>query len=278
MKLNIIALLFFASLFSTQTLSAQAPPEADVVIETDSGDIYIKLYDETPGHKANFLKLAKEEFYDGTLFHRVIRGFMIQGGDPWSKDPAKTAQAGGGGPGYTQPAEFNPAFVHKKGAICAARQGDQVNPMRKSSGSQFYIVQGNIVNDNQLNGMEVQIRNDFRRQAMTAWFQQPKNEVYRKMDFNKLKAEDPDSLNRLNTMLMEQFEAEVGSKMVPFKYTPEQRELYKSIGGTPNLDMQYTVFGEVVQGLEVVDKIAAVKTAPGDRPLKDVAMKVRALK
>jgi peptidyl-prolyl cis-trans isomerase B (cyclophilin B) len=184
-------------------------------IETDFGTMKVKLYNSTPKHRNNFIKLANEGFYDGLLFHRVINGFMVQGGDPESKDASPDARLGGGGPGYQTDAEIG--ALHIKGAIAAARTQ---NPEKKSSGSQFYIVQGKPQSDSQLDAIERQ-----------------KN----------------------------------------VKYSPEQRELYKTLGGTPQLDAEYTVFGEVVEGFEVIDKIAAVKTAPGDRPIEDVKMKVRIL-
>lgn len=192
-----------------------------VKMETDMGEIIIKLYDETPQHRDNFIKLASDGFYNDLLFHRVIKEFMVQGGDPESKGAAKGARLGSGGPGYTVPAEINSAFIHKKGALSAARQGDAVNPQKASSGSQFYLVQGKTYDDNTL----------------------------------------------------AQMEARRGTP-----YTAEQKEIYKTIGGTPFLDGGYTVYGEVTKGLDVIDKIAAVQTAPGDRPLEDIKMKVTVIK
>ncbi|MDX5321006.1 MAG: peptidylprolyl isomerase [Bacteroidota bacterium] len=192
-----------------------------VEIITDFGTMKVRLYDETPLHRDNFIKLVEEGFYNDLLFHRVIKSFMIQGGDPDSRGAAPEVQLGSGGPGYTVPAEIRPGLFHKKGALSAARMGDQVNPQRASSGSQFYIVQGNVVPE----------------------------------------------------PMLQQFSARSG-----ITYTPEQVEAYKTIGGTPHLDGQYTVFGEVVEGLEVIDKIAAVQTRPGDRPVQDVKMTVRVVK
>lgn len=191
-----------------------------VLISTPFGDMKVKLYDETPQHRDNFIKLAKEGFYDSLLFHRVIQDFMIQGGDPNSKNAQPGQPLGSGGPGYTVPAEFNPNFIHKKGALSAARLGDQMNPQRASSGSQFYIVQGK-----------------------------------------------PTSANELQYL----------SSRTGNQYSPEQAATYAEVGGTPFLDMQYTVFGEVVEGLDVIDKIAAVRTAPGDRPLQDVKFSIKVL-
>ncbi len=190
----------------------------DVLLQTSMGDIVIRLSDSTPLHRDNFLKLVKVGFYDSVLFHRVIQNFMIQSGDPNSKQAKAGQPLGNGGPGYSIPAEFRTTIFHKKGVIAAARMGDNVNPQKASSGSQFYIVQGKIFNDAGLDSIET---------------------------------------FRLNGR----------------KISPEQREVYKTIGGTPHLDQGYTVFGEVVKGLEVVDKIAAVQTSKAqdrDRPLQDV--------
>ena len=182
-------------------------------MNTSKGEIIIKLYDETPKHKANFIKLVKEDFYDSLLFHRVIANFMVQGGDPNSKNASRYTQLGNGGPGYTIDAEIEPQFIHKKGAIAAARIGDAQNPQRKSSGSQFYIVQG----------------------------------------------------GKYPRKYMPRFEEKRGKK-----YTEEELIAYESLGGTPYLDGQYTVFGEVVKGLNIVDAIAAAKTNNADRPLEDI--------
>ncbi len=188
-----------------------------VLISTEYGDMKVRLYNETPAHRDNFLKLAGEGYFNGTLFHRVIKGFMIQGGDPDSKGAPAGKPLGMGGPGYTVPAEFHPELIHKKGAICAARTN---NPQKASSGSQFYIVQGKAYSD-------------------AEWDQM--------------------------------------ASRLPAKYTEEQANAYKTLGGTPHLDQGYTVFGEVVSGIEVVDKIAALQVdrSAGDRPVKDVKMTVK---
>ncbi|MFN0276426.1 MAG: peptidylprolyl isomerase [Chitinophagales bacterium] len=188
-----------------------------IKISTSFGDMTIKLYDETPQHRDNFIKLAKQGYYNDLLFHRVIKDFMIQGGDPDSKDAPAGKRLGSGGPGYTIPAEFRSSLYHKKGALAAARQGDQMNPTKASSGSQFYIVQGKKSTDAELNQI---------------------------------------------------------SQSYGIMFTEEQKKIYKEIGGTPFLDNNYTVFGEVVDGLEVIDKIAAVQKAPGDRPMQDIKMTV----
>lgn len=216
---------FLLFLFTASALIAQdevkirkRDRKKDVLMITSLGEMRIRLSDSTPLHRDNFLVLVKKKFYDGILFHRVIQQFMIQAGDPGTKTADPNLPPGSGGPGYTIPAEIRSELFHKKGALAAARTGDQVNPLRASSGSQFYIVQGRLFSDAGLDSVE----------------------TYR-----------------------------LDGKKIP----PPHREVYRSIGGTPHLDMQYTVFGEVVQGMEVVDRIAAVPTSKGsgrDKPLEDV--------
>lgn len=195
--------------------------ERVVEINTNYGNIQVKLYNNTPLHRDNFIKLVTEGYYNGTLFHRVINSFMIQGGDPDSKNAAAGQMLGQGGPGYTIPAEFVKENYHKKGALAAARMGDNVNPQKASSGSQFYIVQGKTYGDSELNQLEMRMGTNF---------------------------------------------------------TPEQRNSYKTIGGTPHLDGSYTVFGEVISGLDVIDAIASAKTGSADRPVTDIKMTMKIIK
>ena len=242
---------------------------SQVRISTNYGDIVVRLYDETPEHRDNFLKLAREGYYDGTLFHRVIKNFMIQGGDPDSKGAPAGKHLGTGGPEYTLPAEFvYPQYYHKRGVLSAARQGDQVNPERRSSGSQFYIVWGKKYNEAELNQMAAQLDGQRGQQI-----------------FNELAAQHRDSIqamyqrgDRKGLMeLQNQLAAETDKilKTTPgFTFTPEQKRDYTTIGGTPHLDNQYTVFGEVVEGLDVVEKIQGVATGSADRPKEDVVMTV----
>lgn len=199
--------------------------ETKVKIETTEGEIIVKLYNETPLHRDNFVKLVKEKFYDGVLFHRVIADFMIQGGDPDSKTAAKGAMLGNGDLGYTIPAEIKtPTIYHKKGALAAAREGDNVTPQKASSACQFYIVEGRTFTDVQLDNMQA----------------------------GKLARSSTSSNDSI------------------YKFSDKARADYQTIGGTPHLDGNYTVFGEVLEGMEVVDKISVVKTDRNDRPEKDV--------
>lgn len=208
----------------TMVVAAQAQQkkaaQTDRIVEVSTiyGKMKIKLYNETPLHRDNFIKLASKGFYNDLLFHRVINGFMIQGGDPKSKNAAPEAMLGSGDVGYKIPAEIKSDLIHKKGTLCAARDG---NPEKASSGCQFYIVQGKKLTDQELDQLD---------------------------------------------------------QGRPVKYTAEQRNLYKTIGGTAMLDNNYTVYGEVIEGMDVIDKIAAVKTKPGDRPVEDVKMTVKVVK
>jgi len=216
--INTIKVLTLA-LVAMVVIGCQSGGPTYAMIETDYGNMKVELYDSTPLHKENFVKLANEGFYNDLLFHRVISGFMVQGGDPKSKDAPKGQNLGSGGPGYKIDAEIG--APHFKGTLAAARQGGSGNPMKQSSGSQFYLVQGKQYSASQLSGIAAQ-------KGIT--------------------------------------------------YNADQIKKYETLGGTPQLDMDYTVFGEVVEGLDVIDKIAAVQTAPGDRPIEDVKMQVRIIK
>lgn len=239
-----------------------------VTIKTDLGEMKAILYDETPQHKENFVKLANEGFYDSLLFHRVIQGFMIQGGDPDSKNAKPEQRLGSGGPGYTVPAEINPKFFHKKGALSAARQGDQMNPQKASSGSQFYIVQGAVLPATQLQGPNP---TDIQKAVTKLVQQMPDNELNQQYteayQMGGNEAVDQKILETLD-QLAEVTGIEIGQMDLP----EEMIEAYTTVGGTPFLDNEYTVFGEVISGLDVIDSIAAVATQPGDRPTEDIKM------
>jgi cyclophilin family peptidyl-prolyl cis-trans isomerase len=230
-KISILLLLAFLIACSSTRNSATLPtgqagskiPGARVKLTTDSGVIVLRLYNQTPLHRDNFLKLVKQHYFDSLLFHRVIKNFMIQGGDPDSKNAKPGILLGNGGPSYTIPAEFDTSLFHKKGVLAAAREGDNVNPKKASSGSQFYIVQGKKFTDAGLDSVET-----FRLKG----------------------------------------------RKLPIAH----REVYKTIGGAPHLDMNYSVFGEVESGLEVVDKIAGAARDSNNRPLNDIRMKMRIIK
>lgn len=252
-------------LISFMTCNAKEPV---VVIETEYGTMKVKLYDGTPKHRDNFLKLANEGFYNGLLFHRVIKDFMIQGGDPDSKNAPAGKQLGAGEHGEQIPAEFNyPKYIHKKGALAAARMGDQVNPEKKSSGCQFYIVQGKTYTDKELNRIEEGMKN----QCMMRKFNELKKAHMDEIR-SLIAAQNRQGIQTLQDSLVKQCEEYVAAHPEESKMSDDVKKIYKEVGGTPFLDGEYTVFGEIVEGLDVVDKIAAVETAPGDRPTKDVKM------
>lgn len=235
-----------------------------VQLETTYGKIVVVLYNETPQHRDNFIKLVKEGYYDGVLFHRVIKDFMIQTGDGNSKTADADTQLGDGDPGYTIPAEFvYPQYFHKRGALAAARTGDQVNPERRSSGSQFYIVTGKIYSSDELKAMTKRLEDVKKQDIFRGLVMEHQNEI-KKMQENH----DDEGLANLQNTLIQQTEAEAAK--TPFTMTDEQINAYTSIGGTPHLDGQYTVFGEVIEGMDVVDKIQNVTTGRLDRPTVDV--------
>lgn len=243
-----------------------------VIIKTTEGDITVRLYDETPLHRDNFLKLAKEGFYNGTLFHRVIKDFMIQGGDPDSKGAPAGASLGTGGPGYTVKAEMvYPQLFHKRGALSAARLGDEMNPERESSGSQFYIVWGKVYKQPELKQMEKQMAMQQEQQVFNTLVAAHRAEIM-EMRRNRDRA----ALQELQDRLIAETKAKVKEGGVP-SFTAEQTEAYTTVGGTPFLDGQYTVFGEVESGLDVVEKIQTCETNHADRPLKDVVMEVEVI-
>ena len=236
-----------------------------VKIETTLGDITVRLYDETPIHRDNFVKLVKEGYYDGTLFHRVIKDFMIQGGDPDSKGAPAGKMLGVGGPDYTLEAEIKNNLYHKRGALAAARQGDEVNPERRSSGSQFYIVWGQVYKENQLNQLGKQIRMQKVQDAFNALAKARREEIMQ-MRRERNRA----GLQELQDQLIAEAENKVGKQGL----TDEQMQLYSTVGGTPHLDGQYTVFGEVEEGLDVVEQIQNTATGRADRPTNDIDMRM----
>ena len=238
--------------------------ETQVLLETTLGNITVKLYSETPKHRDNFIKLAKEGVYDSTLFHRVIKNFMIQAGDPESKHASDTAMLGNGDVGYTIPAEFNTKFFHKKGVLAAARTGDEVNPERASSGCQFYIVTGRKFSEAQMINMENQMNEARLENVFNTLARQHMKEIYKMR-----KAGDNEGLLELQDSLEAQAR-EIVSKEPALKFTPEQIKAYTTVGGAPHLDGAYTIFGEVTDGMDVVEKIEGAKTNRADRPVTDI--------
>jgi peptidylprolyl isomerase len=263
--------LLYTLLILFCSMSTEANAKSNIVlIETSMGNIKIRLYDETPKHRDNFLKLVSQHYYDSLLFHRVIKGFMVQGGDPESKGAPASKSLGSGGPGYQIPAEIvYPQLFHKRGALSAARTGDQMNPKKESSGSQFYIVWGDVYSQVQLAGMEDQLK----QKAMQSYFQ---SLAVQRMDtIQKMQnTNDQAGLNKLQTELVTLTESEFKKNPTKGGFTAEQKKQYSTIGGTPHLDGEYTVFGEVIEGLDIVGKIQSAQTGSQDRPTTDILMKM----
>ncbi len=246
------------------------------VIQTNYGTITIQLYNQTLLHRDNFIKLTESHFYDSLLFHRVIPNFMIQCGDPLSKGANNKQFLGNGGPGYTIPAEFVPGLIHKKGAIAAARLGDEQNPEQASSGSQFYIVQGRVCSLQELQQIEEQRITKMTYKVIRDFLQKPENDALR----NQIIALQKDGKTTEYNALIEEIKAKLPQEMArieSFRYTDEQKKIYTTIGGTPHLDYEYTVFGEVIDGFDVIEKISHVETKY-DRPRINVVMKISMIK
>ncbi len=244
-----------------------------VELQTSLGNIVVELYNETPQHRDNFIKLVKQGYYDGVLFHRVIKDFMIQTGDGNSKTAGPETTLGDGDPGYTVEAEFvYPKYFHKRGALAAARTGDQVNPERRSSGSQFYIVTGKIYSSEELQTMTKRLADGKKQDIFRRLVMENQTRITELQQ-----SQDMAGLEALQQELIDKTEAEAAA--TPFKMTDEQIDAYTSIGGTPHLDGQYTVFGEVVSGMDVVDKIQNTTTGRMDRPTVDIRIvKARIIK
>ncbi len=242
--------------------------ETQVLMHTSMGDIQLKLYNETPKHRDNFIQLVKDGTYNGLLFHRVIKDFMIQGGDVTSKDAPMNKSLGAGDLGYTVPAEFNyPKYFHKKGALCAARTGDEVNPERASSASQFYIVTGKKYSEAELNQMEKQLENRLKQSIFARLQTENKPKI---MEYYR--SGNKEELAILRDTLIGKTELEAEKRKDETKLPKELREIYKTEGGVPFQDNQYTVYGEVVKGIEVVEAIQNVKTNKQDRPTENVVI------
>jgi peptidyl-prolyl cis-trans isomerase B (cyclophilin B) len=267
-----VAILLVTSLF---TSCAQKGGTKDyvVTIKTKYGNMVAILYDETPKHKENFIKLAKEKYFDSLLFHRVIPGFMIQGGDPQSKKAQPGEHLGMGGPSYTIDAEFNPKFFHEKGALSAARIPDQQNPTKASSGSQFYVVQGKVYVPEELTQLEQSIVYGRKNASLRDVLSMPECMDVRQQVIDKQQAGDTEWLNSFfvqsDTLIKKFMPA-----YQPFSFSPEAKSIYQTTGGAPHLDGDYTVFGKVIKGLEVIDHIAMLPRDASDRPNEDIRMVV----
>jgi len=268
---RILSVLSIVAFFLFTQCSNNSGSDYLVTIKTNQGDMVAILYEETPKHKANFIKLAKEHYFDSLLFHRVIEGFMIQGGDPDSKNAAPDQPLGMGGPGYTVDAEINSKFIHAKGALSAARLGDQQNPAKASSGSQFYIVQGRVTSQAELDGLKIDQGklNTCFQQMMQNPSNQPLidtlNQIYMSGDMQAYQQKIYSLVPRL--------EKETGIKI--YKEVSEEKiKAYSTVGGAPHLDGEYSVFGKVINGLDVIDKIARLQKGANDRPMEDIRMVV----
>jgi peptidyl-prolyl cis-trans isomerase B (cyclophilin B) len=266
---SILSFLLFSSFIILTQCSSESGSDYLVTIKTDQGEMVAILYDETPKHKANFIKLAKEHYFDSLLFHRVMQGFMIQGGDPDSKRALPGQPLGTGGPGFTVEAEFNPKFIHEKGAFSAARQPDEVNPAKASSGSQFYIVQGRVTSPAEVDALRIDQAklNTAFQQMMQNPASQPLidslNQIYMSGDMQGYQ-------NKIYS-LVPRLEKQTGIKIYK-EISEEKLKAYTTVGGAPHLDGDYTVFGKVISGLDVIDKIANVQVDSRNRPIEDVRM------
>jgi peptidyl-prolyl cis-trans isomerase B (cyclophilin B) len=266
---QLLSILLFSSFIILTQCSSESGSDYLVTIKTDQGEMVAILYDETPKHKANFIKLAKEHYFDSLLFHRVMQGFMIQGGDPDSKRALPGQPLGTGGPGFTVEAEFNPKFFHEKGAFSAARQPDEVNPAKASSGSQFYIVQGRVTSPAEVDALRIDQAklNTAFQQMMQNPASQPLidslNQIYMSGDMQGYQ-------NKIYS-LVPRLEKQTGIKIYK-EVSEEKLKAYTTVGGAPHLDGDYTVFGKVISGLDVIDKIANVQVDSRNRPVEDVRM------
>ncbi|MFY1612578.1 peptidylprolyl isomerase [Macellibacteroides fermentans] len=246
----------------------QKTTETQVRMQTNLGTITLKLYNETPLHRDNFIKLVKDGQYEGLLFHRVINEFMIQGGDVTSKNAPLSKQLGAGDLGYTVPAEFvYPRYFHKRGALCAARTGDDSNPEKASSASQFYIVTGKVYSEGEIKQLEKQKESRLKQAIFNRLQNENKTTI-----MQYYKSGDKDSLAIMRDTLIGKTEIETEKRKEETKLTAQQREAYTTVGGVPFLDNEYTVYGEVTEGIEIVDKIQKVKTNSSDRPLENIVI------
>jgi len=235
-----------------------------IKVHTSKGDIIIRLYNQTPKHRDNIVKLAEEKYYDGQIFHRIINNFVVQGGDPTTKNAKPDSLYGNGGPDYLIDAEFVDSLIHKRGAVGMAREGDDINPEKKSAGSQFYIVKGKVLTNPQLDELEKKAES------------KNKSNLYKKIFTDKLaNQKDQNKIDSISLSLDVSIAFDSIWETLPkFKFSDQQRKIYTTLGGIPHLDGNYTVFGEVVQGMDIIDELSAVDTDINDRPLKDIKFSI----
>lgn len=267
MRNAIIGLLIFAGVLAFSFKGFAQEPVYYVCIKTNQGNMRIKLYNETPEHRKHFLKLVTDKHFNGTLFYRVMKNFVIQGGSSDSRNAAPGKHIGYGSTSQNISSEFKKELFHKKGAICAPRQPENINHFRMSDISQFYIVHGRVYTSEQLDMFEKKVNNPILAELRRKYYLPKKEEL------DRLKQEDPREFNRQLGEVRSKidFEFTLSDRLI---FTPEQRQAYTTIGGCPDLDGEYTVFGEVVEGLDVINRIAAIGTDKNDRPLKDVVITI----
>lgn len=273
---NLLAKLLMVTVIATISSCSfsqtkPAPEGPMVLIQTKYGNMKVVLYNETPLHRDNFMKLTKEGVFDSLIFHRVIKGFMVQGGDPNSKRATKDQVLGDGDLNYTVPAEIVPGIIHKKGVIAAARNGDEVNPERRSSATQFYLAQGKVYKLDDIPALELNLNS----RAAESLFQKMKSEKIDTLMLFQM-ARNMEGYNKLLDKLKQNAIRETEKN--PLKLTKQQIETYTTLGGIPHLDGAYTVFGEVLDGMAVIDSIAAQPTGANDRPLENIRMMVKVIK
>ena len=257
---------FFALLFFCLTSFSMSSDSVKIEMQTNKGTMKIVLYPETPLHQQNFINLVKSKFYNGVVFHRVIKDFMAQAGDPNSKDSLYVGTLGNTSEGETIPSEILPIYHHKKGALCAARKGDNMNPTKASSGSQFYIVQGRKFTSAQLKNMEARINAQNAGKQLNVFLQLKENNIYLEQLKKFQKQNKKDSIN----FLIETIKPLANKNLEQFEFSEKAVNDYLTIGGTPHLDGGYTVFGEVIKGLEIIDEICNAQIGSSDRPKEDI--------
>ena len=270
--LKSVLLILVISISSCSFSQNKSVPEGPMVlIKTQYGDMKVVLYNETPLHRDNFMKLTKEKVFDSLLFHRVIKGFMVQGGDPQSKRATKDQMLGDGDLNYTLPAEIKPGIIHKKGVIAAARNGDEENPERRSSATQFYLAQGKVYKYDDVPSIEQNLNG---RAVESLFLKLKADKIDTLMLFQM--ARNQEGYDKILAKIRQQAERQIDKN--PIRLTKQQIETYTTLGGIPHLDGGYTVFGEVVEGMAVIDSIAAQPTGKSDRPLENIRMKVEVIK